>query len=137
MKQLLYILLMYGTNCCAQEPPVIIQQQLEDDVAAEDVVIEENKYQQQLQFLWKHRIDLNTVSAEELQVIPFLSPLQIDRFIRYRHLLGKLVDVHELQAVPGWHPELIKKLLPYISLSDPLSLPEKISARRKGSHQLL
>ncbi len=41
-----------------------------------------------------------------------LHALQIDALLRYRKLLGKLVSVQELQAVPGWNLETIRQVLP-------------------------
>jgi hypothetical protein len=52
--------------------------------------------------------------------------------------LGNLVDVHELQAVPGWGPELIKKIQPYVTVIDEITLKDGVKKiTRSSRHQLL
>lgn len=63
--------------------------------------------------------DLNRVTREELQGLHLLSDQLINNFLDYRKVQGTLVDIHELQAVPGFDPEIIRKLLPYIRVVDP------------------
>jgi hypothetical protein len=63
--------------------------------------------------------DLNKVTAEELRSIHILNDDQISGFINYRHEQGSILDIHELQVIPGFDGETISKLLPYVKVNDP------------------
>jgi len=93
---------------------------------------------QQWQYLKKHPLNLNTAGVEEFSVFPFVTPLLIQKLELYRKLLGNLVDIHELQAVPGWGPELIKKIQPYITVKDDITFKGGVKdIARTAKHQLL
>lgn len=70
---------------------------------------------EKLTFFRKNPINLHKTSPEELKALIFLSPLQISNFFNYI-ANTKLLDVLELQAIPGFDPETINKLLPYIMI---------------------
>ncbi|MFN8251983.1 MAG: helix-hairpin-helix domain-containing protein [Ferruginibacter sp.] len=82
-----------------------------------DAETEDDYYQQQLEYFRRHPLNLNTAEPDELRELGLLSPNQLMNFIRYRKLLGKLIDVYELQAVPGWDIGLIAKLRPFITVN--------------------
>lgn len=65
--------------------------------------------------------DLNTVSAEELKLLHLLSDEQIANFMAYREKQGTLLDVYELQVIPAFDPSVVGKLLPFVSVRDPLN----------------
>lgn len=122
----------------AQELPSKAQQQLEG--LAEATEAEEQKddsYLQQLVYYKKHPLDLSTATTSDMQAIGFLTDLQIDHFIAYRNVLGKLIDVYELQAIPAWDLATIHKLLPYIKLGAATSVREKLISRFKGGEPTL
>ena len=79
-----------------------------------DAEPEDDSFEQGLENWKLHPLDLNRASSDELYTLPGLTALQIANFIMYRKLLGPLLSLYELQAVPGWAPETIKELLPYI-----------------------
>lgn len=111
--------------CCsplaAQEVPPNVGNQLENLAAVLDESPDETLLLQ-LQYRRKQPLNLNTASAEELKQFPFLSPLHIEQLLQYRNMAGRLVDVHELQAVPGWEPALIRSLMPFLTVSAPENL---------------
>lgn len=82
----------------AQEIPVTTQQQLEN-LGAEE--LKDDALLQSLAFYQKHPLNLNEASREDLQALRLLTALQVENFIRYRSAFGKLIDIYELQAVPG------------------------------------
>lgn len=59
-------------------------------------------------------LDLNTATAEELNATYLLSPVQTERLLAFRDLLGGFMSVYELQAVPGLGVETVRRLLPYV-----------------------
>ncbi|HEU0063511.1 MAG TPA: hypothetical protein VFQ58_00710, partial [Flavisolibacter sp.] len=70
-----------------------------------------------LRYYKKHPLELNTSTAGELRQLHLLTDLQIDEFIRYRKLLGKLISIYELQTIPAWDLITISNILPYIKIS--------------------
>jgi hypothetical protein len=67
-----------------------------------------------------------------------LTDLQIDNLISYRKLFGQLINIYELQAIPSWDVNTIRKLLSFVTLESLLSIKEDFNQRIKdGSHSLL
>jgi hypothetical protein len=84
-----------------------------DDTGAED-----DSYLQRLESMRTNPLNLNAAEAEDLYDFHFLNAMQVSNFLKYRKLLGNLIHVYELQAVPGWDLSTIAKILPYITLAD-------------------
>ena len=64
--------------------------------------------------------------------------MQVQSLLLYRQLLGKLIDIYELQAVPGWDIETIQKLRPFITVSNAVTVAEDLGKRfRNGENSLL
>jgi DNA uptake protein ComE-like DNA-binding protein len=129
------ILIFSVQPICAQQLPSATEQQLENlsDVTEEET--EDDTYLQQLQYLLLHPLNVNAATAEELQALRLLTPLQIENFIQYRKLFQNLISLYELQAVPLWDVTTIRKLLPYITISAKI---ENIGSRFvNGDHSLL
>src|SRR5689334_660444 len=91
----------------SQQVPVKTEQQLED-LATSDNEIQDDQFLLQLNYFKKHPLDINSANAEELQSLFFLTDLQIVQLIRYRNILGKFLDVYELQSVPSWDLQTIE-----------------------------
>src|SRR5437868_6363322 len=80
---------------------VSTEQQLENIMQNNDTEIEDDAYIQQMVQLRKHPVNINSADEALLEELHALSPLQIRQLIAYRFLLGKLISIYELQAVPG------------------------------------
>jgi hypothetical protein len=114
------------------------EQQIENLTEADQSETEDDSYLQQLEQFRKNPINLNTADENDLKELKILSGLQIAGFISYRNLFGKFVSVYELQAIPYWDVQTIRKLLPFITLADPLNLKEEMRLRfRNGENSLL
>jgi len=119
-----------------QDP--IRDQQIENLSEKTDTDNEDDADQQRLNEWHRNPINLNKISEEELISLGVLTPLQIKQFFAYRQLLGKLISVYELQAVPGWNIETIRKVLPYIIIKDDESLVDAFQKRwRAGNNYFL
>ena len=125
-------------SCYSQDLPPITQQQLENLAETNDEEPKDDNFLQQLEYFRKHPINLNSATLEELQAIRFLNELQIASFFRYRSLLGNLIDIHELQAVPGWNLITISKILPFVTVGNALSTKENFRSRfHNGDNTIL
>jgi len=136
----LILLLSVQTNAQVTEPITPnTEQQLENITENnEDLETEDDSYLQQMVQDIKNPINLNNADAGELNQLRILSAIQIQNFILYRGLVGKLVSLYELQAVPGWDISTIQKIRPYINVSLQVSVTNTFNDRiRNGEHSML
>ena len=121
------------------DPPELIERQLEDMTAAnEDTETEDDSYLQQMQSFLKNPINLNYADEPLLEQLNLLSPVQIANLITYRKLLGNFMSIYELQAIPSWDLSLIRRIRPYISISQKEEVVQSLKNRLKiGEHTLL
>lgn len=107
-----------------------------EESGIEDDTEKDNDYHlQQLQYYRKHPVDINSSEVEDLSL---LSPLQLTQLGNYHKLLGDLIDVYELQAIPGFTINLIRQLLPYVCISrNPLSVQGIKQMLTGGQHTFL
>ena len=109
-----------------------------EDQADRELIIDTEEDWQSLQQLLRRPLLLNEATAEDMAVFPFLTALHIEQFILYRKHLGPLSALEELQAVPGWEPVLIRKVLPYVAVVPPGTIGAKLKDDlRKADHQVL
>ncbi len=87
--------------------------QLEDLSQEEDAESENDYDLQLLDRLKRHPLDIN---GTDLAILPLLDQRLIDNLAMYRRLLGDLIDIHELQAVPGFTIAVIKQIMPFVSV---------------------
>jgi len=141
MKKIFFILifLLLFVPVLAQVVEPITEQQLENNAMNnEDVEMEDDSYLQQLQQFLKHPVNLNSVDESDLEALRVLTPQQIHNLVSYRNLVGMLIDVYELQAIPGWDLQTIQKLRPYICVDQQLALSGTLKSRlRNGEHSIL
>ena len=139
----MFILFLFS-NCSsfslhAQETPVsTLEQQIENLTDVDQAETEDDSYHQQWERFRKNPLNLNTADETDLRELKILSGLQIANFILYRKLFGKFISVYELQAVPSWDIQIIKKLLPFITVAEPVNISDVFKIRFKdGEHGLL
>jgi hypothetical protein len=98
--------------------PPVIEQQLENLTEAnDDVITEDDAWLQEMHHFAKDPLNLNYADAGLLQQLGVLTPLQISNLLSYRKLFGKLISIYELQAIPGWDVNTIRRLKPYITIA--------------------
>lgn len=120
------LLFLLPATAFLQEVPPATEQQLEN---LGDENLQDDALLQQLAFYQKNPLDLNAVTAEDLYPLRLLNELQIQAFLRYRGLFGKLLSIYELQAVPGFDLLTIRKILPYVFVGDSQTIKELFSTR--------
>ncbi len=120
-------------------PTTTVEQQLENITENnEDLETEDDSYLQQLNQLQRNPVNINFADEIFFKDLRLLSPMQIQNFLAYRSVLGKLISIYELQAVPGWDLATIQKVRPYISVNSAKGVIEDIGARLQGGeHSIL
>ncbi len=104
----------------------------------DDAETEDDSYLQQMQVFIKNPVNLNTATETELKELKILTPQQIENFFNYRNLIGNLINIYELQAVPGLGIDVIQKIRPFVTVNSTATLTENIKNRlQNGEHSLL
>ncbi|HVT86559.1 MAG TPA: helix-hairpin-helix domain-containing protein [Chitinophagaceae bacterium] len=140
MKKIAIILLfLYHPflECKAQDITPVTEEKLENLADADQVETEDDSYLQELAQFRKNPVNLNTADENELKELRILTDLQIGNLLSYRKLFGRFVSIYELQSVPTWDIFTIKRLLPFVTISSPVSLPQNIALRLKGGDNSL
>ena len=55
--------------------------------------------------------NINTVSKEDMMLLPFLNHEQIISFFTYKDKFGNFISMFELQAIPLWNMDVIRKIM--------------------------
>ncbi|NLM36757.1 MAG: helix-hairpin-helix domain-containing protein [Firmicutes bacterium] len=64
------------------------------------------------------RLDPNTASYEELQILPGIGPVLAARIIEYRETVGKFQTIDDLLAVKGIGEKTLAKIRPYLVIKE-------------------
>lgn len=108
----IFILLFICTRSSAQRSESsedFYSNQLEDLAELEETDSEDEYNLQQLSHFKKHPVSLNG-SPDELRAFPLFDALMVENLLEYRRLLGNLVSIYELQAVPGFSIETMRNI---------------------------
>lgn len=133
VKGLIFVLVMTLSFTALPQETV-----MDDLVQQEELNTEDDALQLQAELLRKHPLNLNIADATELSQLPFLNGLHVQQFLLYRQLMGSLLHIYELQAVPGWSPDLIRSLLPFITVDENwLQRARREKWLSDGAHTLL
>ncbi len=122
-----------------QVPPSTVEQQLEAVTENnEDNETEDDSFLQSMQQFLKSPLNLNTADAATLKELLFLKPMQIQNILSYRRVLGKFIDLYELQAVPGLDLATIEKIRPFVTVNAGTDIINSFSDRLAGgTHTIL
>ncbi|HEY0677614.1 MAG TPA: helix-hairpin-helix domain-containing protein, partial [Chitinophagaceae bacterium] len=141
MKSFLLILFVWGypSLLFSQEAPLSVRQQqaMEELAEKDETGIEDDSFLQQLEHFRRHPVNINKAGAEELFRLQLLSAIQINSLLQYRKMLGDLVHIYELQAVPHWDIDIIQKVLPFIAVSEKTLNRSDIGELKDGTATLL
>lgn len=117
--------------------PEPAEQQIENLSSQTEQEIEDDALLQSLHYFLRHPIELNTADEDDLRQLKILSEIHIRQLLQYRKLLGSLVSIYELQAVPGWNLDLIRRLRPFITVASTVSAAENLRQRFRGGDATL
>jgi hypothetical protein len=116
MKRMLVIATLICSACTAYaQEGGGLNENIEIASETEDVE-KDDSYIQQREYLIRHPLSINEATVSEWEDSGLLTDWQLASFIEYRRLLGPFVSLYELQAIPGWDVETIRKLLPFVIL---------------------
>jgi hypothetical protein len=118
MKRLVLLWIYFGVSnvlCQTQISSLNMENFAEEILSNQSEEDQEDLLENLLQIL-SQPIDLNTCTREDLASLLILSPLQIQSFFDYRNENGQLINLYELQAIPDFDLEIIRKLLPFVRL---------------------
>jgi len=92
----------------------------------------------ELSYLSEHPFNLNTVTADMLNRLPFLSNEQIEAILAYRQRYGNMATVYELKNIEALDWPTIELLQPFIYAGDitPSKRPLNIKNLKYGSSEL-
>ncbi len=68
------------------------------------------------------KLNLNTATDEQLQMLPGVGPAKAQRIISFREQRGKFTRVKDLRRVKGFGFKTLKKLSPYLAIDGPNTL---------------
>jgi hypothetical protein len=122
----------------SQELPPNAEQQLESVLDGDESAVDNLDDLLQFASYIRHPLNLNTAVADELELFGLLTAIQIDHLRTHLKLLGPLESFYELQAIPGWDIPTIRKILPYVTIANPLSVAELFKRRLyNGVHSMI
>jgi comEA protein len=81
------------------------------------------------------KVNINQASAKELANLPRIGAKVAERIVEYRQEHGSFAKAEDLMEVKGIGEKLFTTLKPYVALSGPTTLTEKVSSKgtRGGS----
>lgn len=82
----------------------------------EENTIITDEIKQQLSYLAEHPININTATKEELEQIPFLNPLQVEKLLFYVYAYGPMKSLNELRLVEGMDLTTIQMLTMFLTI---------------------
>lgn len=117
-----WLLVLYLFVCGllqAQEKNELIKQRIEfiaEQMGEEEIDL--TNVVEDLYYYYDHPIALNSAKVEDLRQLGLLTDIQIQDLLRHRKNFGDLITIYELQSLPYWDIETIKRVLPFIRVDD-------------------
>jgi len=111
----------FVVNSLSQEPESKIKideteiiDKIENVAESTESILDYTDLIDDLKYFRNNPLNLNFVTADDLQKLVFLNNIQIYNLIAYRETYGDFVTIYELQSIEGFDRETIQKILPYV-----------------------
>jgi competence protein ComEA len=78
-------------------------------------------------------VNINTATAEQLQLLPRVGPALAARIIDFREANGAFRSVDEIVAVKGIGEAALERLRPYLATNGATTLSAKVRSPRSGA----
>ena len=88
----------------------------------------------ELSYLSEHPFNLQTVTKQELERLPFLTDIQIENLLYYIYKYGPLVDCYELKNVEELDFQTITYLLPFVYVGEADKKVPNFQGKNKKQH---
>ncbi|MBK8506584.1 MAG: helix-hairpin-helix domain-containing protein [Saprospiraceae bacterium] len=128
------------SNDSLNDIPTFIQDQVESylDNLDSEADFDFNDITEHLQQFLRNPLSLNRADQKDLETLNLLSDLQIADLLDYRHKLGNLKSIYELQSIPSFDAQSIERLLPFVTIVENQILPNRSFAKMllRGSNEL-
>ena len=120
MKKYFIIFIFITNTSKAQdlETNALIENTIESiDIEEQGVDNSDEEYTSNLISFSRNKIEINEADEEKLSKLKILTPIQLKSFFYYRKINGILLSIYELQSIPFFDLNTIKKLQPFIKVS--------------------
>jgi hypothetical protein len=122
MKHLLLILSLFSSSIvCSQNRPDNSQWMSYLEELAGNEETEENSVEnlyEELSYLSENPFNIQTVSKQDLERLPFLTDIQIENLLYYIYRYKPIVDIYELKNVEELDRQTIAYLLPFLYVGE-------------------
>ncbi len=125
-----FLLILLGTAAFAQpapRPSVDLNRFLQDLFPVQTDGIDYQAVFDALAQLYANPLDLNTATRDEISATYILDERQLNSLLTYRAQNGNFLSLYELQAVPELDLVTIRRLLPFVTVSETGSLFSPLS----------
>ena len=134
----LWLCLVPSLLCAQEERPW--SQYLNEVMTVEDV--ESSQWEETYEWLCEleqHPLDLNTVTREQLEELPFLSSQQIEEIMEYRYRYGPMKSLGELQMIRslGYGQRRLLSSFVYVGTEQTERFPSLKRIAQYGQHELM
>ncbi len=134
------LLILPTSFAFSQEETISSLDELVEEIASSsDVELDYTTLFQSLENLYYNPLDLNKATEEEFKELMFLTEFQVYSLIKYRKKFGNYNTLYELQYVDGIDQITLKRLLPFVTISDKNEVPKTdlTKALTYGRHSTL
>lgn len=134
------ILSLYAVcNLSAQE---VLERYAEELLSKEEGGDESTlqNYLEELSDLINEPLPINSITKQQLELFPFLTPQLVENILYYIYIHGPMLTPNELYQVEGMDRALVPYLLPYLTFEQPPTTPSSLNfkqAFKYGKQQLL
>lgn len=118
-KVLVPLLLALPGYCFSQpvaDPAPLLDRLADQLLATAEEDLSYDELYEALTHVLANPVDVNRVSREQLRAVMIVSEKEINEFLAYRNEYGPLLDVAELQAIPGWTAETVARVSPFVNV---------------------
>lgn len=122
-KYVLIIACLLNTLLAVGQETKLDGRMLENDIIEGAVERTDNSdinidtYQENLSYLLRNKINLNKAEYGDLRNSTLFTEVQIRDLQRHIEAYGPLLDIHELQTIPSFSLEDIRRVLPFVTLA--------------------
>ena len=98
----------------------------EPDVTSDDDLISWQEKYEDLTYLAEHPFNINTITKEQLEQLPFLSDAMIENILYYVYKYGPLLTKNELLGVEGMDRQTRHFLQEFIYIGQSINKQDKL-----------